>query len=98
MRGKVEKTMKAEIIRKSICSTCNEMEKCFSNRSVTEPVFFCEEFNNSVHAQNKSIKNDEESVKENTDNKTGLCINCDNKENCTIRNDNAVIWHCEEYL
>ena len=29
---------------------------------------------------------------------TGLCVNCDNREDCKIRNSDYVIWHCEEYL
>ena len=28
---------------------------------------------------------------------TGLCVNCDNREECKLRNDEIVIWHCEEY-
>jgi hypothetical protein len=28
---------------------------------------------------------------------TGLCVNCDNREDCKIRNNDFVIWHCEEY-
>ena len=28
---------------------------------------------------------------------TGLCINCDKREECKIRNNEPVIWHCEEY-
>lgn len=29
---------------------------------------------------------------------TGLCVNCDNRKECKIRNNEFVIWHCEEYL
>lgn len=28
---------------------------------------------------------------------TGLCINCDKRADCILRNDEYVIWHCEEY-
>ena len=28
---------------------------------------------------------------------TGLCTNCDNRVDCRIRNNDFVIWHCEEY-
>ncbi len=29
---------------------------------------------------------------------TALCTNCDERYSCKIRNNAAVIWHCEEYL
>lgn len=28
---------------------------------------------------------------------SGLCINCDKRKDCKIRNNECVIWHCEEY-
>ncbi len=28
---------------------------------------------------------------------SGLCSNCDNRQNCKIRDKNFVVWHCEEY-
>ncbi len=29
---------------------------------------------------------------------TGLCVNCDNRKDCKIRDNAHVIWHCEEYI
>ena len=27
----------------------------------------------------------------------GLCINCDNRHNCSLSNSEGGVWHCEEY-
>lgn len=40
--------MKQDILEKSLCSTCAELKKCFLYKSKSEPVIFCEEFNNSI--------------------------------------------------
>lgn len=29
---------------------------------------------------------------------TGLCINCDNRVTCQMRNNDSVKWHCEEFV
>lgn len=40
--------MKPEILEKSICSTCSEVERCILYRSKSEPVVYCEEFNSTL--------------------------------------------------
>lgn len=27
----------------------------------------------------------------------GLCVNCENRKDCAIRNKEIGVWHCEEY-
>ncbi|MGQ9708129.1 MAG: hypothetical protein ACUVUR_04565 [bacterium] len=27
----------------------------------------------------------------------GLCLNCENRKDCSIRNNEIGVWHCEEY-
>ncbi|MBI9067470.1 MAG: hypothetical protein JEZ09_09275 [Salinivirgaceae bacterium] len=39
----------------------------------------------------------EKETKSDVQNYTALCVNCDERANCKIRNNTSAIWHCEEY-
>ena len=78
----------------SICSSCRHEASCtFINHS-NEPILMCEEFELESVAK-KIIA--ETRVVEHVNGFTGLCLNCDNREFCKLRNAESVIWHCEEY-
>ncbi|NOR86041.1 MAG: hypothetical protein GQ527_00385 [Bacteroidales bacterium] len=78
----------------SICSSCRHEVNCtFINHSA-DSIIMCEEFELESVAK-KIIK--ESKVLESTNGYSGLCKNCENREICTLRNSECVIWHCEEY-
>jgi transcription elongation factor Elf1 len=50
-----------------------------------------------VPTKTSSIKAISDQKKEEKQKYTALCSNCDERFNCTIRNNTSIIWHCEEY-
>ncbi len=46
--------------------------------------------------ETKEIKTNQ--VKSNSKELQGLCINCDNKKDCNIRDTSKKVIHCEEYM
>ncbi|MDD5571272.1 MAG: hypothetical protein PHD97_08980 [Bacteroidales bacterium] len=88
--------MKPDVLDKSICSTCNELEKCFWNNSGPEAKVYCEEFDSYMNIQ-KNFSEDKEKTFIN-DEKIDLHMNCDNKTICMYRNDNTMKMYCEEHL
>jgi len=85
--------MKQGILEKSICSTCNELEKCFLNKSESETKIYCEEFDNYLSIQKNFIADNEKTFV--NDEKLDLHMNCDNKAVCMYRNDNTMKLYCE---
>jgi hypothetical protein len=89
-----------------ICTTCNNIITCFHRKSHDQPVWYCEEFDNSDYTVESRVdysdlQNDDlgESlrVKEKEANQfKGLCSNCENRESCAILKPEGV-WYCEEY-
>jgi hypothetical protein len=88
-------TMKNE----GLCQTCIYNGICMFKTDSSQPINFCEEFNSGLDIlmEDPLIMTNKERIPTNTQ-QTGLCINCDNRNDCSIRNSNHVIWHCEEYL
>jgi hypothetical protein len=84
-----------------LCETCNHAQDCSYIRNTEQPVVFCEEFDccappitEEVQAQ-VTAPTAEDMRK--WDEYKGLCVNCDLRETCALRNSEIGIWHCEEY-
>jgi hypothetical protein len=84
-----------------LCITCNHYQICSTRRDRKRPIWFCEEFDNYVPIKEMKIKTDSKAsfktVKKEMQQYKGLCINCENRENCKLHKPNGGIWHCEEY-
>ncbi len=85
-----------------LCVTCAHVVRCGFRVRHTQPVIWCEEFeavNVPLVPEETPEVNDAPSVKqmEEWDKYKGLCVNCENRETCQIRNSEIGIWHCEEY-
>lgn len=83
-----------------LCATCNHARKCGYLQNQRQPVVFCEEFDSFtpplLEEQVKETAPTAEEMRE-WDEYKGLCVNCDNRKDCTIRNKEIGVWHCEEY-
>ncbi len=83
----------------SICSSCRHESSCtFINHS-PNAILMCEEFEIEA-VEKKEIEQALTSlliINSSTD-YTGLCINCDNRVTCQMRNNDSVKWHCEEFV
>jgi hypothetical protein len=83
-----------------LCSTCNHAHNCSYIRNSSQPVLFCEEFDNFVPPVIEAAVEAPAPTLEDMnswDEYKGLCVNCDLRETCTIRKPETGIWHCEEY-
>ncbi len=85
-----------------LCMTCNHAENCGYLRELDKPVLFCEEFDSFTPPSVEEVSpldNVAPTVEEmrDWDKYKGLCVNCDNREHCAIRNAEIGVWHCEEY-
>ena len=89
-----------EIFResKSICITCKYEKTCIYLKDTKDPIFHCEEYELVSNQISKEQNNKTKAKEELSPNEyTGICVNCDNRKECTIRCKTSVIWHCEEY-
>lgn len=87
--------MNRELINKSICSTCNELDNCFTSQPKSEAVIFCNEFDDYTHIPQRFFHSDESAVV--YDEKAGLCVNCDNNVTCINTNEQTKKLYCEEH-
>lgn len=63
-------------------------------------MLFCEEFDSTVPTITEETTVESfptlEEMRE-WDEYKGLCVNCENRKDCAIRNKEIGVWHCEEY-
>jgi hypothetical protein len=94
----------AELLEVSgLCVNCVTAETCTYRSDGKAPVHFCEEFNDTDfalvtklrHVPTQPTPKDEyvgpSGLK-------GLCVNCDNRSDCSHALSESGIWHCENYL
>ena len=88
----------------TLCSTCKNVENCITLKLSDGPIYFCEDFCIDILPITNHSNREEQHLKrsnnENSTNSTkyfGLCINCDNRHNCSLSNSEGGVWHCEEY-
>ncbi|MEO0009863.1 MAG: hypothetical protein ABIK51_05030 [candidate division WOR-3 bacterium] len=95
-----QKIRKTEDEVQGLCITCNHAVACVFRRHNSKPVLFCEEFDSSVPTVEEPITVESyptaEAIREWEEFK-GLCVNCENRTDCVIRNREIGVWHCEEY-
>jgi hypothetical protein len=88
-------------VERGLCVNCNHRTACGYRRDPARPVVFCEEFEcftpPSVEAAPVTVPAPTEQDMADWDKYKGLCVNCDNRETCQIRNAEIGVWHCEEY-
>jgi hypothetical protein len=90
-----------------LCSTCNNILSCFYRKRHNEPVWYCEQFDNSDYTVenridyfNSTNQDFEESSSVNAEEVNqfeGLCSNCENCESCSLPKPDSGTWYCEEY-
>ena len=90
-----------------LCRTCNYIYSCTLRKRFQQPVWQCEEFDDSDlqeeelmdkrNMQNISTDESDNSHKELQDHSIGLCSNCKNRKFCTYPVTASGIICCEEY-
>ncbi len=86
-----------------LCSTCNNSTSCVYRKKRGMDAIYCEMFDgyalpesrdNGDHDKETALPTTETTVQSNF---KGLCINCDNRDFCTLPRPEGGVWHCEEY-
>jgi hypothetical protein len=94
------KLPKVEEELKGLCVTCGNADGCIFRKRNKQPVLFCEEFDSGVPTIVEQVSAEPyptiDDMRE-WDKYKGLCVNCENRENCAIRDREIGVWHCEEY-
>jgi hypothetical protein len=87
-----------------ICSTCNQVDTCTGRETWVGPVYHCEEFDDHVETAHQSQLRavasesvDAASTAPGASSRQGLCINCDQRDECSFPIPEGGVWHCEEY-
>jgi hypothetical protein len=90
----------AEVRSVGLCSTCINRPDCVYRMSRGTDAQYCEMFdcgNGASLAQTVTlVTRVEPQVREQTSLK-GLCVNCENRDSCTLPKAESGVWHCEEY-
>lgn len=81
-----------------LCSTCEHAKVCIYARESKEPIMQCEEFfaGELPSDEFEFIRAPQSKTFYRADLK-GICVNCENRDNCTFPKPDGGIWHCEEY-
>ena len=99
---------------RDLCRTCKNRETCTYPKVRGRPIHYCSEHESWQECEgdvslallkvdntlpvspppnigNPFMDPDEERPR-------GLCVNCENREDCTFPKPPGGVWHCEEYL
>ncbi len=82
-----------------LCVNCEHRDSCAFREKSGQPVQFCEEFSISNTQMNATPSSEPVIVSKakKVSLYTGLCINCEHREDCTYVENGAGGWFCEEY-
>ncbi|MBN1980975.1 MAG: hypothetical protein JW795_05555 [Chitinivibrionales bacterium] len=88
---------------RGLCNTCLYGEKCLYSHDFSMPRNYCEQFQLMTEGQEKDMPLNHASKDTDigeiaaSDSIKGLCVNCENKQNCVMSKTEGGIWRCEEY-
>jgi hypothetical protein len=85
---------------RDLCWTCNFAATCVNRGTADRPKFYCEQFDAHVPAPPVSKKVASKTALDETKDShkyQGLCLNCEDRETCTLSGSHGGVWHCEEY-
>lgn len=90
-----------------LCSTCNNASTCIYRARRGFDALYCDMFDDytapsarvSGHLGAKPIAASAKvgARKPVSNSYKGLCVNCENRESCTLPRPDEGVWHCEEY-
>jgi len=84
---------------RDLCSTCSHKKTCGSRSTPERPILFCELF--EVFAPTPTAAPiaaaSESPARGRSVEHRGLCVNCENRHECTMTRPEGGVWHCEEY-
>lgn len=96
--------MMSETTHHDLCSTCMNVNDCAFLIGSSRPVLNCEEFETEAFVPARTASKNllpivELSVSENGDSVryAGLCIDCEDRNDCMFPKPEGGVWHCEEY-
>lgn len=86
-----------------LCSTCIHAQSCVYREARGGDAQYCElfEVGNGSHPTPTvslvtKVKSDA-GAKPKQSTLRGLCVNCENRDTCTLPKAEGGVWHCEEY-
>jgi len=86
-----------------LCSTCNNADTCVYRAKRGYDAVYCENYD-GFFVPSTGAKGDKGAVPEGLTKSPaeskplkGLCVNCANRDNCTLPKPEGGVWHCEEY-
>ena len=92
---------KLSVKRQGLCVTCIHADDCVHMRKSASPVQQCNEFAVSHDPDNKKTATDTiaetNRVEPQDELYRGLCMNCDERNNCGPTKTRSGVWQCEEY-
>jgi len=83
-----------------LCSTCNNSTTCVHREYRGRDAQFCEMFdcsNGASHPPSVGLVTPTMRDASEQAGLKGLCVNCENRETCTLPRAETGVWHCEEY-
>lgn len=85
---------------RDLCSNCDHAPPCGGSNRPRRPVFFCEGFEvlgaPSTPDLDLAFAQQPRQMRS-VSGRSGLCVNCDLVETCTLPRPEGGVWHCEEY-
>ncbi len=84
-----------------LCRHCAHAADCSLRAHTDQPVYECSEYDDGEPASPqrpmrlRAVAPQERAVE--PPGLEGLCVNCDNRHDCTLPRPAGGVWHCEEY-
>ena len=84
---------------RDLCSTCSHQRACGSRSTPERPILFCELFEVLAAAPTAAAvaPRPERPASAHGVQHRGLCVNCEERDECTMPRPEGGVWHCEEY-
>ena len=81
-----------------LCMTCIHVADCCSVHGSRTPVIQCELFDcGSTGCPPAATRQSRASSPTSYGDFVGLCMNCDDRAECSLPRPEGGVWHCEEY-
>ncbi|NQV14572.1 hypothetical protein HQ531_03870 [bacterium] len=82
-----------------LCTTCNNLATCMNRLANGMVIWYCEEFDDYKPVKKRPAPPSTTSKSRGNGRSKlmGLCINCENGENCPHARKTGGVWYCEQY-
>jgi hypothetical protein len=95
----LDESVSTQMKKLGVCTTCRHLDRCLFVKAARQPIWSCEEFDDSGAATAGSARPVKQPTPANLGEgqPEGLCADCDVRTDCAKRRPGEVITECADY-